>query len=201
MFLPVPSVKMMIYTCLQTLCPLLFFGVIVTYYPTVGNHQGWLTQAACPCKPTGPLARTILKLYKGLFVQPQEVTDLPVIKPVGGRDESGHEGNLTSYVGNLVTSLNKQPSCCNTEYAFEIYNKTNYNHRNLTVVHFQNAYQFVPTGVCPKNTKCGIGKCIQRYRHHWLLVWDESLQHYPPVTFLPVEIPSHCECVNIGTRR
>lgn len=52
-----------------------------------------------------------------------------------------------------------------------------------------------------KNTKCGIGKCIQRYRHHWLLVWDESLQHYPPVTFLPVEIPSHCECVNIGTRR
>ena len=108
------SVKMMIHACLQSLNAVLFFGVIVIYSPTVGNHQGWLTQAACPCKPTGPLARTILKLYKGLFIKPQDVFELPVIKPIGGRNEQGNEGNLTSYVGNLVTNINKQPSCCNT---------------------------------------------------------------------------------------
>lgn len=105
---------MTVYRYLQPACPVLFVVVILTYYPTDGNHQGWLTQAACPCKPTGPLARTILKLYKGLFVQPQEVTDLPVVKPVGGRDEHFQDGNVTSYVGNTVNSLNKQPSCCNT---------------------------------------------------------------------------------------
>ena len=100
--------------CLQSLNAVLFFGVIVTYSPTVGNHQGWLSLAACPCKPTGPLARTILKLYKGLFIKPQDVFELPVIKPIGGRNEQGNEGNLTSYVGNLITDINKQPSCCNT---------------------------------------------------------------------------------------
>ncbi|XP_062578547.1 uncharacterized protein LOC134240479 [Saccostrea cucullata] len=192
------TVKAMIYTYLQTLCPVVFVVMILVSNPIDGNHQGWLSQATCPCKPAGTLARTVLKLYRGLFVKPTEVYDLPVIKPVGGRSET--QGNLTTYTVHTVTSKEKKiPSCCNTEYAFEIFNKTDFNKRILKVVHFQNAYQFVPTGICPPKTKCGQGDCIQRYRHHWLLVWDDTLQHYPPVTFIPVEIPSHCECANVGS--
>ena len=55
-----------------------------------------------------------------------------------------------------------------------------------------------------KNSTCGRGECLQMYRHHWMLVWDVRLSTWPPVTFLPVEVPSHCQCVNVGrasTRR
>ena len=50
-----------------------------------------------------------------------------------------------------------------------------------------------------EKASCGKGSCIQMYRHHWMLVWDDSLPHFPPVKFVPVELPSHCECVNIGS--
>lgn len=46
--------------------------------------------------------------------------------------------------------------------------------------------------------QCGRGSCLQMYRHYWMLVWDDDLSHFPPVKFIPVEIPSHCECVNVG---
>ncbi|XP_061192632.1 uncharacterized protein LOC133200829 [Saccostrea echinata] len=188
----------MIITYLQTLFPLAFFAVILMNNPINGNHQGWLSQASCPCKPARTLAQTIRKLYRGLFVKPTEVYHLPVIKPVGGRSEL--QRNLTTYTVHTVTNQGKEsPSCCNTEYAFEIFNYTNYNMRTLKVVHLPDAFQFVPTGICPPNTKCGQGNCIQQYRYQWLLVWDDTLQYYPPVTFVPVEIASHCECANVGS--
>lgn len=54
------------------------------YYLMVGNYQGWFIQVVCLCKLMGFLVRIILKFYKGLFVQLQEVIDLFVIKFVGG---------------------------------------------------------------------------------------------------------------------
>lgn len=50
-----------------------------------------------------------------------------------------------------------------------------------------------------ENATCGRNTCVQMYRHQWLLIWDDHLPHYPPVTFAAVEVPSHCECVNVGT--
>jgi len=36
-----------------------------------------------------------------------------------------------------------------SEFTYEVINRTVSNNRNLKVVHFDDAFQFVPTGKCP----------------------------------------------------
>ncbi|XP_048735538.1 uncharacterized protein LOC125650990 [Ostrea edulis] len=146
------------------------------------------------------LDRLILEMYPGLFNTQKSLKFMPVVKPVG---EKSHNHGTGSYVGNTVTSLNgngDSNSCCSTNYAYERLNMTKENNRYLRVVHFDHQYQFVPIGRCELASPghCGRGSCIQMYRHYWMLVWDDELSHFPPVKFTPVEIPSHCECVNVG---
>ncbi|XP_052098863.1 uncharacterized protein LOC127733558 [Mytilus californianus] len=170
------------------------------------KHHGWWKKPNCNCsdhhdhsdhststpKPMSEIVRT---MFPGLLINSNDLTKLPVIKPEGTRRT--HE---TSYVGNIIpNSKTVLDSCCQTEFAYEVINTTVSNKRNLKVVHFENAFQFVPTGKCPENATCGRNTCVQMYRHQWLLIWDDHLPHYPPVTFAAVEVPSHCECVNVGT--
>lgn len=64
--------------------------------------------------------------------------------------------------------------------------------------HKRGAVSCISICICRPNSTCSRGECLQMYRHHWMLVWDERLSTWPPVTFLPVEVPSHCQCVNVG---
>ncbi|KAK3098818.1 hypothetical protein FSP39_023364 [Pinctada imbricata] len=162
---------------------------------TDGFHQKWW-RIGCPCARSMNrqfIREFIMQTYRGLFLSPNSLGRLPVIKPEGAGTHTG------TYVGNILPSaVAQEQSCCGTQYAFEVFNFTVSQQKQLKVVHFDKAFQFVPTGRCPTNKTCGEGKCIQMYRHHWLLVWDERLPLHPPVTFVPVEVPSHCDCVNIG---
>ncbi|XP_021342866.1 uncharacterized protein LOC110443157 [Mizuhopecten yessoensis] len=167
-----------------------------------GKHQRWYL-LGCHCRNWSKwqfrksFRDSVLSMYRGLFMNPRDLRQLPVIKPEGVR---GH--GLNSYVDGIRPRPgpvpNSKNSCCFTDYAYEVFNTTVSSSFQLNVVHFKNAFQFVPTGRCASNVSCGVGQCLQMYRHHWMLVWDDNLPHYPPVTFLPVEVPSHCECVNVG---
>ncbi|KAK3097374.1 hypothetical protein FSP39_009102 [Pinctada imbricata] len=171
------------------------------------SHQKWWL-LGCQCFPWQKrLSRLehsrrtfrdlVLNMYRGLFVTRRGLRHLPVIKPEG---ERSHGHNQRTYVGRTVPQMDaKQKSCCNTDYAYEVVNSTVVQNRKLRVVHFDRAFQFAPTGRCPDKASCGFGSCLQMYRHHWMLVWDESMPVFPPVRFVPVELPSHCECVNLGT--
>lgn len=186
-----------------------YFGCV--NFPVTGTHQTYHSilrrinpfQRMCLCNRWTRrlhLDRMILELYPGLFNTQKSLRFMPVVKPVG---EGSHGHGTGSYVGNTVGNLNGKPetqSCCGTNYAYEILNKTKENGRELRVVHFDHQYQFVPVGRCESKTpgQCGRGSCLQMYRHYWMLVWDDDLSHFPPVKFIPVEIPSHCECVNVG---
>ncbi|XP_061174436.1 uncharacterized protein LOC133183502 [Saccostrea echinata] len=185
-----------------------YFGCV--NFTVSGTHQTFHNirrrmnpfQRMCLCNRLNPrvLSRAVLEMYPGLFNTQRSLRFMPVVKPVG---EHSHSHGTGSYVGNTVTNLNgESKSCCPTNYAFEILNKTKENGNQLRVVHFDHQYQFVPVGRCVSNSagKCGWGSCVQMYRHYWMLVWDDDLTHFPPVRFIPVEIPSHCECVNVGRK-
>ncbi|KAL3866381.1 hypothetical protein ACJMK2_043684 [Sinanodonta woodiana] len=162
------------------------------------SHQRWWVNG-CQCanwQSRNTVREVVLNSYRGLFVAPEELTRLPVVKLHRNRGEN----DLQSYVSNTIPNINRfvNPGCCSTEYNYEIFNMTRVSTQDFKVVHFDKAFQFVPTGRCRENSTCTRGTCLQMYRHHWMLVWDERLTTFPPVTFLPVEVPSHCQCVNVG---
>ncbi|GFO25869.1 dual oxidase [Plakobranchus ocellatus] len=67
------------------------------------------------------------------------------------------------------------------------------------VVHLSRAFQFIPIGRCRPGSACSYGECVDQYRAHWVLVYNQTdNSHGPPVSFAPVEVPSHCECMNVG---
>ncbi|KAK7486829.1 hypothetical protein BaRGS_00021976 [Batillaria attramentaria] len=47
---------------------------------------------------------------------------------------------------------------------------------------------------------CSAGQCVDQFRAHWVLVYNSTrpLQGAAPVSFAPIEVPSHCECLNVG---
>lgn len=162
------------------------------------THQRWWLYG-CQCsnwESRESVREVVMNSYRGLFVGRDDLANLPIVKLHKNPGESG----IQSYVANTLPHINQfmNPGCCSTDYRYEIFNTTTVNAQEFKVVHFDKAFQFVPTGRCRSNSTCSRGECLQMYRHHWMLVWDERLSTWPPVTFLPVEVPSHCQCVNVG---
>ncbi|XP_045216693.1 uncharacterized protein LOC123566550 [Mercenaria mercenaria] len=162
------------------------------------THQRWWLYG-CQCsnwESRESVREVVMNSYRGLFVGRDDLNNLPVVKLHKNPGEAG----IQSYVANTLPHINQymNPGCCSTDYRYEIFNTTTVNAQKFKVVHFNKAFQFVPTGRCRVNSTCSGGECLQMYRHHWMLVWDERLSTWPPVTFLPVEVPSHCQCVNVG---
>lgn len=162
------------------------------------THQRWWLYG-CQCsnwESRDSVREVVMNSYRGLFVGKDDLSNLPVVK----LHKNPGESNIQSYVANTLPHINHfiSPGCCFTDYRYEIFNTTSVSGQEFKVVHFDKAFQFVPTGRCRQNSTCSRGECLQMYRHHWMLVWDERLTTWPPVTFLPVEVPSHCQCVNVG---
>ncbi|KAL5003947.1 hypothetical protein ScPMuIL_017403 [Solemya velum] len=193
----VPSLKREMILVYGRSFTLLVSAVILIRLTAESTHQIWWYGCRCShWQPRYSMRDAVMQTYKGLFVGNRELHRLPVVKL------HRHGGTSTrSYVSNTIpnSSRNQNLGCCFTEYSYEVFNFTVVNRQRFTVVHFDNAFQFVPTGRCRANSTCVMGSCMQMYRHHWLLVWDDRLPSWPPVTFLPVEVPSHCDCVNVGT--
>ncbi|KAL4227271.1 hypothetical protein ACF0H5_012717 [Mactra antiquata] len=178
-----------------------FIGVLFSYIilHVDSTHQRWWIYG-CQCsnwESRESVREVVMNSYRGLFVGRDDLTNLPVVK----LHKNPGESSITSYVANTLPNIERaiNSRCCSTDYRYEIFNVTTVSTKEYKVVHFDKAFQFVPTGRCRANSTCSRGgECIQMYRHHWMLVWDERLSTWPPVTFLPVEVPSHCQCVNIG---
>ncbi|XP_025077043.1 uncharacterized protein LOC112553806 [Pomacea canaliculata] len=88
---------------------------------------------------------------------------------------------------------------CVTEIGYEIAEwVVDFAGMNHTVVNFDNAYQFIPSGRCVnENAPCNggnSGRCLQMSRAHWSLVWTSGRG----LGFVAHEVPSHCECLNVG---
>ncbi|XP_070178689.1 uncharacterized protein [Littorina saxatilis] len=68
------------------------------------------------------------------------------------------------------------------------------------VVHLRHMFQFIPIGRCKPGSTCGAGQCVDQFRAHWVLVYNSTrpVQGAAPVSFAPIEVPSHCECLNVG---
>ncbi|KAH9499164.1 hypothetical protein Btru_004305 [Bulinus truncatus] len=89
---------------------------------------------------------------------------------------------------------------CETEIGYEVLSEVNdFKGANFTVVNFNNGYQFIAAGRCVnENAPCGgIGqaRCKQIFKAHWTLVWNNDLG----VQMVAHEVPSHCECLNLGS--
>ncbi|XP_050400336.1 uncharacterized protein LOC126817404 [Patella vulgata] len=89
--------------------------------------------------------------------------------------------------------------CCETEVRYASPNITTINNRNYTVVHLKGMFQYIPTGRCKSGLTCSHGECVQKFRAHWVLVYNSSATLTgPPVSFVPIKVHSHCECLNVG---
>ncbi|KAL5004579.1 hypothetical protein ScPMuIL_018035 [Solemya velum] len=88
--------------------------------------------------------------------------------------------------------------CCVTELAYEVYKTVDIEGRSYPVLNFNQSYQFIPAGRCRTRAHCDAGQCIQRYRHHWIMVWNVTQSYWPPLQFAPYEVPSHCEWANVS---
>ncbi|XP_041365476.1 uncharacterized protein LOC121380628 isoform X2 [Gigantopelta aegis] len=175
------------------------------------NHYMWWTcTAECHrcVRRTTPMERWISDYYSGLFSpkppvsfydsngKPEVNSGANPSYPDSSDSESGNPSNNSHNPGN------HNYGCCETEYGHWAPNRTNYNSKRYTVVHLRHMYQFVPVGRCKKLTTCLQGQCVQILRAHWVLVYDDKKNSLgPPVTFVPIKIPSHCECLNIGRAR
>ncbi|XP_070211812.1 uncharacterized protein [Littorina saxatilis] len=88
---------------------------------------------------------------------------------------------------------------CTTEIGYEVVDQVmDFSGRNHSVINFKNAYQFIPAGRClNENSPCGGGgsRCWQITRAHWSLVWTPGTG----VNLVAHEVPSHCECLNLGS--
>ncbi|KAK6188845.1 hypothetical protein SNE40_004940 [Patella caerulea] len=88
--------------------------------------------------------------------------------------------------------------CCVTELSYEIVEQiTDFDGNNHTIINFNNAYQFIPSGRCSnENAPCagGTARCKQVTRAHWSLVWTPAVG----ARLVAHEVPSHCQCINLG---
>ncbi|XP_046373529.1 uncharacterized protein LOC124146985 [Haliotis rufescens] len=90
--------------------------------------------------------------------------------------------------------------CCLTEIGYEVIETvTDFQGRNHTLINFNNNFQFIPTGRCSnEDAPCGGGgraRCKQVTRAHWSLAWTPGVG----AQLIAHEVPSHCQCLNIGT--
>ncbi|XP_059163473.1 uncharacterized protein LOC131946602 isoform X2 [Physella acuta] len=99
-----------------------------------------------------------------------------------------------------VTSHPSVPECCKTNVAYDTPPTVTIRGRIYQVVHLLHAYQFIPIGRCATpGAKCPYGECVEQYRAHWVLIYNSSTPAVgPPVSFSAIEVPSHCECINVG---
>ncbi|XP_076465987.1 uncharacterized protein LOC143297476 [Babylonia areolata] len=90
---------------------------------------------------------------------------------------------------------------CLTEIGYEVVEHVvDFKGNNHTVINFKNAYQFIPSGRCVnEHSPCGQPgwRCQQVSRAHWSLVWTVGVG----VNLVAHEVPSHCQCLNLGPPR
>ncbi|ESO87571.1 hypothetical protein LOTGIDRAFT_166451 [Lottia gigantea] len=145
------------------------------------------------------LEELISELYNGLFQTepPKAVPDLP-----GYYSNNQYVGRRSGAAANphyRPSGMDISYGCCETDMKYETPNFTRINNNNYTLVHLRGRYQFVPVGKCRSSLSCSHGECVQKYRAHWVLVYNNSEVHAgPPVSFVPIKVHSHCECLNIG---
>ncbi|XP_071096256.1 uncharacterized protein [Haliotis cracherodii] len=194
-----------------------------------GNHyQWWTCSAECRrcIRRTTPLEKWISEYYSGLFsreppvafydstqanpVNPNKTKDPGNPDNPGSQNNTGNPGNPgnpsnTGVPGNPGNPGNPNPhqyGCCETEFGHWAPNNTEFGGRKYTVVHLKQEYQFIPVGRCQRGTTCQQGECVQILRAHWILVYNNTKPlTSAPVSFVPIKIPSHCECLNIGRAR
>ncbi|PVD19881.1 hypothetical protein C0Q70_20374 [Pomacea canaliculata] len=180
---------------------------------THANHNKWWTcnDACARCvRRVMPMEEMITQLYPGLFSNTPPSNSvpvtgdltLPVAPPNSTSNQSFIDSGSNPRTGNLDPGTTANPSgCCETimEYATPL--NVTIGGRIYKVVHLQHMFQFIPVGRCKRpRSKCGAGQCVDQYRAHWVLVYNSTqpLQGAAPVSFAPIEVSSHCECLNVG---
>ncbi|RUS71993.1 hypothetical protein EGW08_020241 [Elysia chlorotica] len=89
--------------------------------------------------------------------------------------------------------------CCETITEYVTPPNVTIQGKTYRVVHLSRAFQFIPIGRCRPGSICSYGECVDQFRAHWILVYNHTdTSMGPPVSFSPIEVPSHCECINVG---
>ncbi|XP_069136848.1 uncharacterized protein [Argopecten irradians] len=94
--------------------------------------------------------------------------------------------------GQSRTQRATQCTCCETVFSYTAITTVTYEGEDYAVVQYDDNYQIVTEGHC-KVSQCSNHNCVTMSRLVWMLIkidcsWD------PDVRFVPVVIPSHCEC-------
>ncbi|KAL8586465.1 hypothetical protein ACOMHN_050060 [Nucella lapillus] len=218
-----PSREVWVALCL----PALLFLHLLWPPGVLANHNKWWTcnDACARCaRRVLPIDEMITNLYPGLFSTNPPSNAIPVSDlmyniniTVGGSDpltsgtgtvnDSGRMNTTTTTtnrtdIDSLTnTKLPRNTGCCETVMEYATPPNVTIEGKVYTVVHLRHMFQFVPIGRCRMaGSPCGGGQCVDQYRAHWVLVFNNTrpLQGAVPVSFAPTEVPSHCECVNVG---
>ncbi|XP_055860160.1 uncharacterized protein LOC129921700 isoform X2 [Biomphalaria glabrata] len=191
----------------------------------LGNHNKWWTcnsECARCVRRVTPMEELIVQFYPGLFSQtPPEnmfyssestgpgvsmvnsgTAEIPSLGDgSGGNRTLGTLGGLREMETNRshVAYHPSTSGCCETVTEYLTPPNVTIKGQVYRVVHLRHAFQFIPIGKCRKGSTCQEGQCVEQYRAHWVLVYNTTTAVVgPPVSFSPIEVPSHCECMNVG---
>ncbi|KAH9499165.1 hypothetical protein Btru_004308 [Bulinus truncatus] len=189
---------------------LLFLLVVVAC--TLANHNKWWScnsECARCVRRVTPMEELIVQFYPGLFsmTPPEnmfytaEVTSSTssVINSMTAEINFMNDGTNRS-VGNFATEANRSrvvyqspmTGCCETVTEYATPPNVTIKGQVYRVVHLRHAFQFIPIGKCRKGSTCHEGQCVEQYRAHWVLIYNSSTSVVgPPVSFSPIEVPSH----------
>ncbi|XP_033750898.1 uncharacterized protein LOC117335087 [Pecten maximus] len=88
-----------------------------------------------------------------------------------------------------------EPTCCETERLHVVYDNVTINGETYSVINLEDEKQFMSVGFCPERNTCGFGSCFQHYSTQFIVIWNITVDYWPPVDLTPHEFPSHCSWI------
>ncbi|BFZ02502.1 hypothetical protein BsWGS_05542 [Bradybaena similaris] len=201
--------------------------VLLTAQSRANHNRWWSCGSECSrcVRMVTSMEELIVQFYPGLFSQappgniilsPETPSNISSTVnsgqakiPETGRSEPSNNFSssvLSPAIWDFSTNGSRRhhhqsvsPGCCETE--IEYATPTNFTVRGQVyqVVHLKNAFQFIPVGRCKEGSTCNYGECKEQYRAHWVLIYNATEASMgPPVSFSAIEVPSHCECINLS---
>ncbi|XP_060071140.1 uncharacterized protein LOC132551059 [Ylistrum balloti] len=88
-----------------------------------------------------------------------------------------------------------EPTCCETEMLHVVYDNVTINGETYSVINLEDEKQFMNVGFCPERNTCTFGSCFQHYSTQYVVIWNITVDYWPPVDLTPHEFPSHCSWI------
>ncbi|XP_069136856.1 uncharacterized protein [Argopecten irradians] len=115
-----------------------------------------------------------------------DLTDLPVTPQA-----SAAQANRP----NDPRAFRCEPTCCETERLHVVYENVTIKGETYSVINLEEEKQFVSVGFCPERNTCAFGSCFQHYSTQFIVIWNITVDYWPPVDLTPHEFPSHCSWI------